>query len=387
MNKNIFLLLTAISILFLLGCNPKSRTDGNRETCADLKVEDFETQVNGVETNLYFLHNGDLSAAITNYGGRIVSLCTPARDGNMADVVLGFNSISGYINAKEVFHGALIGRVGNRIAKGEFTLDEREYTLPINNDPNHLHGGPDGFHNVVWNVEEFNDTSLVLTYLSEDGEMGYPGNLQVQVTYALTPKNELSIDYKATSDKATPVNLTNHAFFNLAGEGSGASINEHLLTINADFYTAVDSTLIPLGENVPVEGTPFDFRQPKTIGADLSQQSENQQLKNGLGYDHNFVLNKSQAGVMTWAATVIEPESGRKMEIYTEEPGLQLYGGNFMDGSDIGKSGKPYGYRESFAVETQHFPDSPNRSNFPSIILRPGEVYQTATVYKFSVVQ
>lgn len=383
--KNIlFLMLTAITLL-LAGCNPTAKTDSDKKTCSDLKREDFKKEVNGVETNLYFLRNGDISAAITNFGGRIVSLCTPGRDGKLADVVLGFNSIDEYVGAKESYHGALIGRVGNRIAKGKFTLDGMEYTLPINNDPNHLHGGPGGFHNVVWSVKAANDTSLILTYMSKDGEMGYPGNLNVAVTYTLTAKNELTIDYKATTDKATPVNLTNHAFFNLAGEGNGASINEHLLTINADHFTAVDSTLIPLGENVPVEGTPFDFRQAKAIGTDLPQQNNNQQLKNGLGYDHNFALNKNQTGTMTWAATVIEPKSGRKMEVYTEEPGLQFYGGNFMDGSDTGKGGKTYGYRQSFALETQHFPDSPNQKNFPSIILHPGEVYKTTTIYRFSV--
>lgn len=384
MTNNLILVLTA-AILILSGCNPKTKTDDDKKKCSNLKTENFEKEVNGVKTNLYFLRNGDISAAITNYGGRIVSLCTPGRDAKIADVVLGFNSIDGYLGAKEVFHGALIGRVGNRIAKGKFTLDGIEYSLPINNDPNHLHGGSGGFHNVVWSVKAANDTSLILTYMSKDGEMGYPGNLDVEVNYTLTAKNELTIDYEATTDKATPVNLTNHAFFNLAGEGSGVSINEHLLTINADLFTAVDSTLIPLGENVPIEGTPFDFRHAKSIGVDLSQQNNNQQLKNGLGYDHNFALNKNKTGAMTWAATVLEPKSGRKMEIYTQEPGLQFYGGNFMDGSDTGKSGKPYGHRQSFAVETQHFPDSPNRSNFPSVILKPGEVYQTATIYRFSV--
>src|SRR5690554_4293566 len=222
--KNIlFLTLTATNLL-LAGCNSTTKRDNDNKTCSDLKAEDFKKEVNGVETNLYFLRNGDISAAITNYGGRIVSLCTPGRDGRLADVVLGFNNIDGYLNANEVFHGALIGRVGNRIAKGKFTLDGVEYSLPINNAPNHLHGGPDGFHNVVWSVKSSNDTALVLTYLSEDGEMGYPGNLNVQVTYTLTSKNELIIEYKATTDKATPVNLTNHAFFNLAGEGSGVSI-------------------------------------------------------------------------------------------------------------------------------------------------------------------
>ncbi len=371
------------AILILVGCQPKAAKDNTE--CGNLKAEDFQSKMEGSNTNLYFLRNGDISAAITNYGGRIVSLCAPGRDGKMADVVLGFNSLDGYMGAHGVFHGALIGRVSNRIAKGKFSIDGQEYALPLNNGVNHLHGGPDGFFNVEWTVKSSNDTSLVLSYLSEDGEMGYPGNLDVQVTYSLSAENELKIDYLATTDKATPVNLTSHPFFNLAGEGSGASINNHLLTINADMYTPVDSTMIPLGENVSVEGTPFDFRQAKSIGADLAQLDNNEQLKNGLGYDHNFALNKDGEGAMTWAATVVEPISGRKMEVFTEEPGMQFYGGNFMDGSDTGKAGKPYGYRESFALETQHFPDSPNQANFTSIILNPGEVYRTASIYKFSV--
>ncbi|MGQ8338836.1 aldose epimerase family protein [Sunxiuqinia sp. A32] len=379
-------LIKLFSILLFAGmiqfsCSPKK---AETQSCGNLKAEDFQTTVNGKETNLYFLKNGDISAAITNYGGRIVSLCVPDRNGELGDVVLGFSSIDGYLNANEVFHGALIGRVGNRIALGKFTLDSVEYTLPINNDPNHLHGGPGGFHNVVWDVKSVTDNSIVLTYLSVDGEMGYPGNLSVEMTYTLTPENEVKMDYKATTDKATPVNLTNHAFFNLAGEGNG-TINNHLLMINADYFTSVDSTLIPLGENTPVEGTPFDFRTAKPIGQDLGMQAENEQLQNGLGYDHNFALNKPEEGGMTLAAAIVDPESGRKMEVLTEEPALQFYGGNFMDGSDIGNSGLAYKYRESFALETQHFPDSPNQSNFPSIILRPGEVYQTSSMYKFSV--
>jgi len=352
-------------------------------TCGNLKAEDFQSTVDGKETNLYVLQNGDITAAITNYGGRIVSLLVPDKNGKPGDVVLGFGSIDGYLNANEVFHGALIGRVGNRIAKGKFTLDGVEYTLPINNNPNHLHGGPKGFHNQVWDVKSANDTSIVLSYLSKDGEMGYPGNLSVEVKYTLNSNNELLINYLATTDKSTPVNLTNHAFFNLRGEEKG-TINNHLLTINADLLTAVDSTLIPLGENVPVEGTPFDFRKAKAIGKDLPQEKENQQLMNGLGYDHNFVLNKTNQGEMTLAATVVEPISGRKMDVFTKEPALQFYGGNFMDGSDTGKYGETFDYRESFALETQHLPDSPNQSQFPSIILKPGQEYKTASIYKFS---
>ncbi|MDX8339019.1 aldose epimerase family protein [Draconibacterium sp. IB214405] len=368
---------------FFMACTTKKNTE--HLICGVLKEADFKTTINGKETGLYELKNGDLTMAVTNYGGRIVSLLIPGKNGETADVVLGFPSIDAYLNANEVFHGALIGRVGNRIAKGRFTLNNIEYSLPINNDPNHLHGGPGGFHNVVWDVKSVNETSIVLTYLSKDGEMGYPGNLSVEVTYMLTPENEVQIDYKATTDQSTPVNLTNHAFFNLKGEANG-TINDHLLTINADKFTAVDSTLIPLGENVSVEGTPFDFRKAKAIGADLPLQSENEQLQNGLGYDHNFALNKEEVGKMSLAATVVEPASGRKMEVLTKEPGIQFYGGNFMDGADTGKYGKSFDFRESFALETQHFPDSPNQSAFPSIILNPGETYSTTSIYKFSVI-
>ena len=375
-------LLAVATVGFLLGgCGQEKKST---TTCADLDAKNFQRIINGQKTDLYFLHNDDLTTAITNYGGRIVSLCAPDRNGKEADVVLGFDNLDSYIKSHEPFYGALIGRVGNRIAKGRFTLDGVTYTLPLNNGVNHLHGGPGGFHNEVWSIKSKTDSSLVLGYFSKDGEMGYPGNLTVEVTYTLTSNNALRIDYRATTDKATPVNLTNHAFYNLAGEGSG-TINNQLLTINADDYTPVDSTMIPLGKNEPVEGTPFDFRKAKPIGQDLPKQATNEQLKNGRGYDHNFVLNKTADGEMSWAATVFDPSSGRKMDIFTEEPGLQFYGGNFMDGSDIGKSGKHYNYREAFALETQHFPDSPNHPDFPSVILRPGEVYQTSSIYRFSV--
>lgn len=377
--KLLIIILTIGTVLF--SCTTKTvRT----KTCGNLKADDFITRIDGKETGLYVLQNGDVCAAITNYGGRIVSLLAPGKDGQLGDVVLGFSSIEGYLNANEVFHGALIGRVGNRIAKGKFALDGVEYTLPINNEPNHLHGGPKGFHNQVWDVKSANDTSIVLNYLSKDGEMGYPGNLSIEVTYSLNSNNELRINYFATTDKSSPVNITNHAFFNMAGDKYG-TINNHILMLNADLLTAVDSTLIPLGENVPVAGTPFDFRTPKAIGKDLPQEKENEQLKNGLGYDHNFVLNKKNKGEMSLAAVVIEPNSGRKMEVFTEEPAIQFYGGNFMDGSDIGKHGKSFDYRESFALETQHLPDSPNQTQFPTVILKPGEKHETSSIYKFSV--
>jgi aldose 1-epimerase len=238
----------------------------------------------------------------------------------------------------------------------------------------------------VWDVVAVDENSIAMTYLSKDGEMGYPGNLSVEVTYAINEKNELSIAYKATTDKATPINLTNHAFFNLAGQAKG-SINDHLLMINADHFTPVDEGLIPLGETRSVEGGPFDFRRAKTIGRDLNQQASNTQLRRGGGYDHNFVLNKDSQGRMSLAARVVDPKSGRQMDVFTEEPGIQFYGGNFMDGSDVGKYGTKFEYRASFALETQHYPDSPNQANFPNTILRPRETYQTQSIYRFSVAE
>ena len=371
--------LSIISFLFLfVFCTYNSKEE------FVLKASDFQKTIDGKVTNLYLLKNDKIQVYITNYGGRIVSILTPDRYGQMGDVVLGFKSIDDYLSANGPYHGALIGRVGNRIAKGKFTLDGKTYSLPINNNQNHLHGGPEGFNNRVWEVKAVDQSSISMNYLSKDGEMGYPGNLDVQVKYSLNNENELLISYKATTDKSTPVNLTNHAFFNLAGEASG-TINDHLLRLNADNFTPVDETLIPIGENRSVEGTPFDFRIPKTIGRDLNQQNTNTQMNYGGGYDHNFVLNKENEREMSLAGYVIDPKTGRRMDIFTEEPGIQFYGGNFMDGSDIGKYGKKFLYRESFALETQHFPDSPNQPSFPNIILLPGDIYQTKSIYKFSV--
>lgn len=351
-----------------------------------LQASDFQTEIEGKKTDLYLLKNDQIQVYITNYGGRIVSLLFPDNQGIPGDVVLGFKSIADYQKADTPYHGCLVGRYCNRIAKGRFETDGTLYELPINNDENHLHGGPDGFHNQVWEVVSADENSIVMTYLSRDGEMGYPGNLSVEVTYAIRDKNKLSIAYKATTDKATPINLTNHAFFNLAGQATG-SINDHQLMINADHFTPVDEGLIPTGEIRSVEGTPFDFRKTKTIARDLDQQTSNTQLSRGGGYDHNFVLNKESLGSMSLAARVIDPKSGRQMEIFTEEPGIQFYGGNFLDGSDVGKYGTKFEYRGSFALETQHFPDSPNQSAFPNTILQPGEVYQTQSIYSFSVAE
>jgi aldose 1-epimerase len=379
--KRFINLLTITALIF--SCKSCSNSNKQEIPYSVLKKENFEKTVDGKQTNLYFIENGDIRMAVTNYGGRIVSLCTPDKRGEYTDIVFGFISIDEYLKANEVFHGAIIGRVANRIANGKFVLDGKEYTLPINNKTNHLHGGEKGFHNQVWDIEFINDTSISLSYFSKDGEMGYPGNLDVNITYILTPDNSLQIKYQANSDRKTPVMLTNHAFWNLSGE-AGGSINDHILTINADSFIIIDSTLIPTGELAPVEGSVFDFRTPKTVGKDLSFQNENEQLKNGLGYDHNWPLNK-EFGVLSFAGSILDPKSGIKMEVYTEEPVLLFYGGNFLNGKDIGKYGKSLKYREAFCLETQHFPDSPNQNKFPSIISNPGDIYQTESIYRFSV--
>ncbi len=355
-------------------------TDDNENS--NLDPMNFQTEINGKATDLFKLTNDNgIEIYITNYGGRIVSWLVPDRDGKIADIILGYDSIEGYLNSNEVYFGSLIGRYGNRIAEGTFELDGTEYKLATNNPPNHLHGGPNGFHNVVWDANKISDKQLRLQYLSKDGEEGYPGNLHVQVHYILNNDNELIIDYTAITDQKTVVNLTNHAFFNLAGAGSG-TINNHELMINAEHYTPVDSTLIPTGEVAPVSGTPFDFRSGKTIGRDLNV--DNPQLGYGMGYDHNFVLSKENQGALELAARVYEPESGRVMEVLTTEPGIQFYGGNFLNGSDAGKEKVPYEFQSAFCLETQHFPDSPNQPDFPSTILEPDDIYHTVSVYRFS---
>lgn len=323
-----------------------------------------------------------MAVRLTNYGATVTEIKTPDRNGAFADVVLGYDSVEDYINAVDrPYFGAIVGRYGNRIAKGKFTLDGEEYELATNNGENHLHGGMMGFDKVVWDVQPLSDDSIRFSYLAKDMEEGYPGNLSIAVTYTLTDENELKIDYRATTDKATPVNLTNHSYFNLAGEGSSTILN-HELMLNANAFTPVDAGLIPTGEVRPVKGTPFDFRSAKTIGRDIG--IENKQFEYGLGYDHNWVLNKETDG-LTLAATLYEPQSGRFMEVFTEEPAIQFYCGNFLDGRLTGKSGRPYAHRSGMCLETQHYPDSPNHSDFPSTILRPGETYVTETVYRFSV--
>lgn len=343
----------------------------------------FGKTPDGAAVDLYTLTNSaGMRADITNYGGIVVSLFVPDRQGHLADVVLGYDSLDDYLAGSPYF-GAIIGRYGNRIGGGRFSLEGKQYTLARNNNENHLHGGLVGFDKVVWTARGVlgdKGPGLVLEYLSKDGEEGYPGNLSVTVTYILTDQNELRIHYRATTDQPTPVNLTNHSYFNLAGQGSG-DILDHELTINADRFTPVDEGLIPTGELRPVEGTPMDFRRPTAIGARVDQ--DDRQLGFGGGYDHNWVLN-GEAGELSLAAKVYEPTSGRVMEVFTTEPGVQFYCGNFLDGSNVGKGGRQYKHRYGFCLETQHFPDSPNKPDFPSTILRPGEEYSTTTIYEFS---
>lgn len=348
----------------------------------------------GREVDCYRITNDNgIEMRVINYGGIIVSLKTPDMTGRMDDIVLGFDSLDDYLSETyrqaNPYFGALIGRYGNRIANGRFTLDGETYRLPTNDGPNTLHGGDVGFNQRLWHAEPFSSSQgrgLVLTYTSPDGEQGFPGRLSTRVSYTLTHDNELAIDYRAETTRATPVNLTQHSYFNLQGEGSG-SVLDHQLMINASAYTPVGETLIPTGEIADVSGTPFDFRQPTAIGARMGQK--NTQLAYAKGYDHNFVLSKNpgQTDRPTLAAKVIEPHSGRVLEVATTEPGLQFYSGNFLDGSLVGKSGRPYTHRSGLALETQHFPNSPNQPNFPSTVLKPGETYHSQTVYRFSTIQ
>ena len=334
------------------------------------------------DVDIYTLINANgMVAKITTFGGIVTELHVPDRDGELADIVLGFDTLDGYLEEHPYF-GAIVGRYGNRIANGRFTLDGQTYTLAQNNNENHLHGGIEGFDKKVWEaetVERPGAVGLQLTYLSPDGEEGYPGNLVTQVTYWLSDDNALVIQYLAESDAATPVNLTNHSYFNLNGQGNG-DILDHRVQIFADRYTPVNDTLIPTGELAPVAGTPFDFTEPESIGARIN--ADHEQIEYGLGYDHNYVLN-NDSGNLALAARVIAPETGRVMEVHTTEPGMQFYTGNFLDGAQVGKDDQVYEYRYGFCMETQHFPDSPNQENFPSTILRPWERYASTTIYAF----
>lgn len=350
----------------------------------NITKQDFGQTADGQKVDLYTLTNDKgAEAKIMNYGGTVVSLKVPDRNKKFDDVVLGLNSVADYQKGTAYF-GALIGRYGNRIGKGRFTLNGTEYKLAVNNGENTLHGGIKGFDKVIWTATEKrtqNGPALTLSYLSKDGEEGYPGNLNVTVIYTLTNRNELKIDYAATTDKDTVLNLTHHSYFNLAGEGNGDILN-HQLMINATRFTPTDAGSIPTGELKAVSGTPFDFTKPTAIGLRINQPDE--QLKLGVGYDHNYVLN-GKMGTLRQAATVFEPTSGRVMEVWTTEPGVQFYTGNHLDGSLTGPSGRPYQIRNGFCLETQHFPDSPNKPNFPSTVLKKGQRFTSTTIYRFTV--
>lgn len=339
-------------------------------------------KVDGQEVQLYTLSNGKITVSITNYGGIVTSILTPDKTGKVADIALGYNSAEEYVKGSPYF-GSITGRYANRIAKGKFSLDGKEYTLAINNEPNSLHGGLKGFDKVIWKAEPGPGAFLKLTYTSPDGEEGFPGKLDSTVVYSLTDDNALRIDYLAVTDKPTVLNLTNHSYFNLAGEGSGQTILNHEIQILADRYTPVDATSIPTGV-AKVEGTPLDFRQSTAIGKRIGE--DNEQLKFGIGYDHNYVLADTRRSEPALAAVVKEPTTGRVLEVLTTEPGIQFYVGNFLDGSNVGKSGKPYAHRTGFCLEAQVFPDSPNqggKEGFTSARLNPGDSYTQTTIYKF----
>ncbi|MEM6846148.1 MAG: aldose epimerase family protein [Bacteroidota bacterium] len=350
---------------------------------SSISQKPFGTTTYAVAVELYTLTNGDTEVEITNYGGIITSWRVPDSNGQMGDIVQGYDSVDGY-NSLPGYFGATIGRYGNRIANGEFSLDGETYSLAKNNGPNHLHGGLIGFNDVVWQADTATSEDgpqLILQYTSPDGEEGYPGTLETKVTYTLQADNTLRIDYEATTDKPTVVNLTNHSFFNLSGDPS-TPILDHQLMLNADRYVPVNQTLIPLGSLDSVKGTPFDFTEATAVGERID--ADHPQITNGLGYDHCWVLNGPE-GELSLAATVLDPKSKRFMEVFTTEPGIQFYSGNFLDGSAIGKDGTSYDYRTALCLETEHFPDSPNQPDFPSVVLRPGENYRTTTAYKLSV--
>lgn len=346
----------------------------------------FEREYKSKQISLYTLQSGSgISMQVSNFGGRIVSLWTPDKNGNLEDIVLGRKTIEEYLNpVGERYLGSVIGRYGNRIAKGQFSLDGIKYNVPINNNGQALHGGIEAFDVKVWNVDEVSDHQIQMSYLSVDGEEGYPGNLEIKMVYTLTPDNELKIEYRATTDKSTVVNLTHHSYFNLKGEGKGTAM-DHLLQINANRFVPIDEVSIPKAEIISVDDTPFDFRIQRSIGEGIEQEHE--QLKNGAGYDHCWVLEKKSNSEIELAAVVYEPSTGRQMEVYTDQPGIQFYAGNWFDGSGMGKYGKTHNKREGIALETQKYPDSPNRPDFTSTRLNPSEEYTHVCVYKFSVKQ
>ena len=376
-------LILLLAIVAVAACTQKQKeAPAEQTTLSGLKKSDLQSVVNGDSTNLYVLTNANgVEVTLTNYGGRIVSVMVPDRDGNLKDVVLGFDNIDDYVNVNNNF-GATIGRYGNRIANGKITVEGVAYQLPQNNFGHTLHGGPEGFDKKVFKAEQINNQTVVFTYLSKDGEANFPGNLDVKVTMTLTDDNAIDLQYEATTDKETVVNLTNHSYFNLSGDGNNTILNDSL-TIHADAFTPVDDTFMTTGEIAPVEGTPMDFRTPAAIGARINDY-DYAQLKNGDGYDHNWVLN-TKGDVTQVAATVYSPATGIQLDVYTDEPGMQVYTGNFLDGTVTGKNGAVYAKRNAICLETQKYPDSPNKADWPSPYLKPGEKYTSRCIYKFSV--
>lgn len=357
----------------------------NIQTLSGLSPDNFREQIDNKETALYILRNeSGAEVAITNYGAKIVSLMVPDKEGKMTDVVTGHDSIDAYLASEEPYFGAICGRYGNRIAKGKFSIDGITYDkLPINNGPNCLHGGIKGFNAVVWDATQVDERTIELRYTAADGEEGFPGELNTIVTYHLTDDNAVAIHYRATTDKPTVLNLTNHSYFNLSGAGD-PYIGDHLLTINADYYLPTDETAIPYGPKEKVEGTPMDFRAPHEVGERINDDFE--QLRIGKGYDHTYILNK-EGDELSFCARCLSPRTGIAMEVYTTQPGVQLYTGNWMTGNLVGKNGQRYPERAALCLETQHFPDSPNHPDYPTTLLRPGEVFQSTTIYRFSVEQ
>lgn len=349
-----------------------------------LRRKDFRTTVNGKQTDLYILRNAQgTELAVTNYGGAIVGLMVPDKDGQLGNVIQGHDNINDVINSPEPYLSTLIGRFGNRICKGRFTLGGKEYQVALNDGNNHLHGGPTGYHQHVWDAIQMNEQTLALSLISPYGDEGFTGELKVNVEYTWTDDNELKIDYLATTNKKTIINLTHHAFFSLAGTANPTPTIDNIeCQINADFYLPIDNTCIPTGEILKVEGTPFDFRTPKPIGRDID--ADNEQIRNGAGYDHNFILNKREVGELSLAVSLYEPVTGRTMECWTTEPGMQMYTDNWATGYS-GQHGATFPRRSAVCFEAQHFPDSPNRPYFPPVVLNPDETYRQTTIYKFGV--
>lgn len=373
MKKTLLLIAAA---LFFAGCGAKHQVEL-------IPAENFNTEVDGKPVSLYTLHGGDITMQVTNFGARVVSLWTPDKNGSFEDVVLGYNNIEDYVhNQGERFLGAVVGPYANRIAGGTFTVGDQVYNFPLNNNGQTLHGGLKGVDMLVWDVCEVTDSSIVLNLVHLDGLDGFPGNIDIRLSYLLDSENNFVLNYRATTDKATYFNISHHPFFNLKGEGNGTILDNEMI-INASAYIPIDKYSIPYGEIAPVEGTPFDFRKTHTIGERIGEKNE--QLAHGAGYDHNFCIDRKSEKDVEFDASVYEPKSGRFLEVFSDQPGLQFYSGNFFDGTTCGKYGKPLRYRESIALETQHWPDSPHHPNFPSTLLEPGQTYTQTCIYRFSV--